>query len=275
MRKAPRRPEGGRRGAAPARTMERSPWTLRGSVALVTGASRGLGRATAIALAEAGADLALTGRALDDLRCVAEEVRTRGVRAETFRADLRDPAAIEAMVDAALAAFGRVDVLVNNAGVAGRERPFLELEAADWDEVLAVDLRAPALCARAVARTMVARRQGRIINVASIGALMPLSRLSAYCAAKGGLVQLTRVMALELARHNIQVNAVCPGYFGTPMNKGFFSTEAGQELIRRSIPMRRLGDPAELAPAIVFLASNASTFMTGSVVTVDGGHTLT
>jgi NAD(P)-dependent dehydrogenase (short-subunit alcohol dehydrogenase family) len=141
--------------------------------------------------------------------------------------------------------------------------------------VLAVDLRAPALCARAVARTMVARRQGRIINVASIGALMPLSRLSAYCAAKGGLVQLTRVMALELARHNVQVNAVCPGYFSTPMNAQFFSTEAGQELIRRSIPMRRLGEPAELAPTIVFLASSASSFMTGSVVTVDGGHTLT
>ena len=248
---------------------------LRGTVALVTGASRGLGLATALALAEAGADIALTGRAPEDLARVAEEAGKHGVRAEVFRADLREPAAIDAMVDAALAAFGRIDVLVNNAGVAGREQPFLELDAADWDEVLAVDLRAPALCARAVARTMVARRQGRIINVASIGAIMPLSQLSAYCAAKGGLVQLTRVMALELARHNIQVNAVCPGYFGTPMNEQFFSTPDGQELIRRSIPMRRLGDPAELAPMIVFLASSASSFMTGSVVTVDGGQTLT
>ncbi len=248
---------------------------LRGTVALVTGASRGLGRATALALAEAGADIALTGRALENLARAAEEARKHGVRAEVFRADLREPEAIDAMVDAALATFGRIDVLVNNAGIAGRERPFLELEAADWDEVLAVDLRAPALCARAVARAMVPRRQGRIINVASIGAIMPLPRLSAYCAAKGGLVELTRVMALELARHNIQVNAVCPGYFGTPMNAEFFSTPAGQELIRRSIPMRRLGDPAELAPTIVFLASGASSFMTGSVVTVDGGQTLT
>ncbi len=248
---------------------------LRGTVALVTGASRGLGRAGALALAEAGADLALTARAVDDLARVADEARKTGVRVETFRADLRDAEAIDAMVAAALGAFDRIDVLVNNAGIAGRERPFLELGAAEWDEVLAVDLRAPALCARAVALSMLPRRRGRIINVASIGALTPLATLSADCASKAGLVQLTRVMALELARHGIQVNAVCPGYFSTPMNTEFFSTPPGQELIRRSIPMRRLGDPAELAPTIVFLASDASSFMTGSVVTVDGGHTLT
>jgi NAD(P)-dependent dehydrogenase (short-subunit alcohol dehydrogenase family) len=248
---------------------------LRGAVALITGASRGLGRATALAFAEAGADLALTGRALEDLTRAAEEATKHGVRAEIFRADLRDAPAIDAMVDAAIEAFGHIDVLVNNAGVAGRERPFLELEAADWDEVLAVDLRAPALCARAVARTMVARGRGRIINVASIAGVKPLSSLSAYCAAKGGLVQLTRVMALELARHNVQVNAVCPGYFSTPMNARFFSETAGQQVIRRSIPMRRLGEPEELVPMIVYLASSASSFMTGSIVTVDGGHTLT
>ena len=248
---------------------------LRGNVALVTGASRGLGRASALALAEAGADVALTGRAVDDLARVAEEARAHGVRAETYRADVRDAAEIERMVETALAAFGHIDVLVNNAGISGREKPFLELDAADWDEVVAVDLRAPALCARAVGRAMAARRRGRIVNVASIGALMPLASLSAYCAAKAGLVQLTRVMALEMARHNIQVNAVCPGYFGTPMNEEFFATAAGQDLIRRAIPMRRLGEPAELAPTIVFLASSAASFMTGSVITVDGGQTLT
>jgi NAD(P)-dependent dehydrogenase (short-subunit alcohol dehydrogenase family) len=248
---------------------------LRGTVALVTGASRGLGRASVLALAAAGADVALTGRAAGDLARVADEARKHGVRAETYRADVRDAAEIEGMVEGALAAFGRIDVLVNNAGISGREVPFLELNAADWDDVIAVDLRAPALCARAVARSMVTRRQGRIVNVASIGALMPLPSLSAYCAAKGGLVQLTRVMALELARHNVRVNAVCPGYFGTPMNEHFFGTPAGQELIRRAIPMRRLGEPAELGPTIVFLASPGASFMTGSVITVDGGQTLT
>ena len=252
-----------------------TPIDLRGTIVLVTGASRGLGRASALALAEAGADLALTARRADGLARVAAEAAKHGVRVETFCADLRDPAAIEAMVAGAEAAFGRLDVLVNNAGISGVEKPFLELGPAEWDEVLGVDLRAPALCARAVARAMVARRRGRIINVASIGALMPITRLAPYCASKAGLVQLTRVMALELARHNVQVNAVCPGYFATPMNEAFFASPPGQELIRRAIPMRRLGDPAELGPTIVFLSSDASSFMTGSVVTVDGGQTLT
>ncbi len=248
---------------------------LRGRVVLVTGASRGLGRAAALALAEAGADLALTARHEGDLAAVAAEAGKHGGRVETIRADLRDPAAVDALVAGAHATFGRIDVLVNNAGVSGAEKPFLELGAAEWDDVLALDLRAPALCARAVARTMVERRQGRIINVASIGALTPLPRLAPYCASKAGLVQLTRVMALELARHNVQVNAVCPGYFATPMNDAFFASPPGQALIQRSIPMRRLGEPAELGPTIVFLASDASSFMTGSVVVVDGGHTLT
>jgi NAD(P)-dependent dehydrogenase (short-subunit alcohol dehydrogenase family) len=122
---------------------------------------------------------------------------------------------------------------------------------------------------------MVERKRGRIINVASIGGLRPISRLAPYCVSKAGLVQLTRVMALELARHNVQVNAVCPGYFHTPMNVAFFASPKGQELIERSIPMRRLGDPVELASTVVFLASEASSFMTGSVVVVDGGQMLT
>jgi NAD(P)-dependent dehydrogenase (short-subunit alcohol dehydrogenase family) len=248
---------------------------LGGTVALVTGASRGLGRAGALALAEAGADLALTARSAADLEGVADEARARGVRAETFRADLRSAAEIDAMVSAAEAAFGRIDVLVNNAGIAGSEKPALELSAAEWDAVLAVDLRAPALCARAVGRGMAARRRGRIVNVASIGAIVPFPRLAPYCASKAGLVQLTRVMALELARHNVQVNVVCPGYFSTPMNEAFFATAAGQEVIQRAIPMRRLGEPAELGPTIVFLASEAASFMTGAVITVDGGQTLT
>jgi 2-deoxy-D-gluconate 3-dehydrogenase len=247
---------------------------LDGTVALVTGASRGLGRAMALALAEAGADLALAGRSRVDLEATAEEATKHGVRAEIFCAEMRDAGEIEALAAAALDAFGRIDVLVNNAGISGAEKPFLDLAAEDWDEVLDVDLRAPALCARAVARAMVQRRRGRIVNVASIGATVPFSRLAPYCASKAGLVQLTRVMALELARHNVQVNALCPGYFATPMNEAFFASPAGLEMIQRSIPMRRLGDPAELGPIIVFLASEASSFMTGSVVVVDGGQTL-
>jgi NAD(P)-dependent dehydrogenase (short-subunit alcohol dehydrogenase family) len=248
---------------------------LQGTVALVTGASRGLGRAAALALAEAGAAVALAGRSRPDLERAADEAAAHGVRTEIVQADLRDPAAAGRMVGEVLERFGRLDVLLNNAGVAGAEKRALDLTAEDWDEVLAVNLRAPALCAQAAARAMVERRRGRIVNVASIGALTPIARLAPYCASKAALVQLTRVMALELARHNVQVNAICPGYFATPMNEAFFATPAGQALIERSIPMRRLGEPTELGPTVVFLASDAASFMTGSVVVVDGGQTLT
>ncbi|MEK7444055.1 MAG: SDR family NAD(P)-dependent oxidoreductase [candidate division NC10 bacterium] len=248
---------------------------LKGTVALVTGASRGLGRAMALALAEAGSDVALAARNEADLERTAADARRHGVRAEIFRADMREPQAIEAMVAAAESAFGRIDVLVNNAGISGAEKRFVDLTAEDWDEVLAVDLRAPALCARAVARGMIERKRGRIVNVASIGGLGPVARLGPYCASKAGLIQLTKVMALELARHNVQVNALCPGYFATPMNETFFASAAGQEVIKRSIPLRRLGDPVELGPTIVYLASEASRFMTGSVLVIDGGQLLT
>ena len=248
---------------------------LSGTVALVTGASRGLGQAMALALAEAGADLALAARSAADLHRTAETAAKHGVRAEVFPVDMRKPEDIRALVDGAVSAFGRIDVLVNNAGISGAEKPCLDLEPGDWDEMLAVNLRGPALCAQAAARVMAARRQGRIINVASLGAFRPIASLAPYCASKAGLVQLTRVMALELARHNVQVNALCPGYFATPMNERFFATPQGQEVIRRSIPMRRLGEPGELGPMVVFLASDASRFMTGSIIVVDGGQALT
>jgi NAD(P)-dependent dehydrogenase (short-subunit alcohol dehydrogenase family) len=247
---------------------------LKGTVALVTGASRGLGRAFALALAEAGADLVLAARSVDDLRLTAEAAAKHGVRAEAFRADMREARDIEALVEGATRAFGRIDVLVNNAGISGAEKPVLDLERREWEDALAVNLLGPALLARAVARGMVERRQGRIINVASIAGLAPVSRLGPYCVSKAALIQLTRVMALELARHNVQVNALCPGYFRTPMNETFFATPKGQAVVQHAIPMQRLGDPKELAPMVVFLASEASSFMTGSVVVVDGGQTL-
>jgi NAD(P)-dependent dehydrogenase (short-subunit alcohol dehydrogenase family) len=248
---------------------------LAGSIALVTGASRGLGRTLALALADAGADLMLTARTVADLRRTAEEAVALGVQADVFPADLGHDAEIDALVAATVRRFGRLDVLVNNAGISGPTTPFVDLPTADWDAVLGLNLRAPALVARAAARQMRAQGGGRIVNVASIGATIPIANLAAYCVSKAGLVQLTRVMALELARHGVRVNAVCPGYFATPMNEEFFASEPGQRIVRSRIPLRRLGDPAELVPAVLLLASPASSFMTGSVVVVDGGHTLT
>jgi 2-deoxy-D-gluconate 3-dehydrogenase len=248
---------------------------LKGTVALVTGASRGLGRAMALALAEAGADLSLAARSVEDLQRTANEARKHGVRAEVFAADVRRREDIEAVVEATIRAWGQIDVLVNNAGISGAEKPFLDLGPDDWEDVLSVDLRGPAFCAQAAARRMVERKRGSIINIASMAGLQPIARLAPYCASKAGLIQLTRVLALELARYNIRVNALCPGYFKTPMNEVFFASPKGRDLIERSIPMRRLGDPTELGPAVVFLASDASSFMTGSVTVIDGGQTLT
>jgi NAD(P)-dependent dehydrogenase (short-subunit alcohol dehydrogenase family) len=247
---------------------------LAGSIALVTGASRGLGRTLALALADAGADLMLTARTVADLRRTAEEAVALGVQADVFPADLGHDAEIDALVAATVRRFGRLDVLVNNAGIL-RDRMLFNMAEDEWDAVRGLNLRAPALVARAAARQMRAQGGGRIVNVASIGATIPIANLAAYCVSKAGLVQLTRVMALELARHGVRVNAVCPGYFATPMNEEFFASEPGQRIVRSRIPLRRLGDPAELVPAVLLLASPASSFMTGSVVVVDGGHTLT
>jgi 2-deoxy-D-gluconate 3-dehydrogenase len=247
---------------------------LKGTAALVTGASRGLGRAMALALAEAGADLALAARGAGDLGQAAAEAARHGGRVEAIPADVRREGDVETLVERTVQAFGRLDVLVNNAGISGEVKPFLDLAPGEWDDVLATNLRAPAFLAQAAARRMVAQGGGRIINVASIAALTPLTRLAPYGASKAGLVQLTRVLALELARHRVWVNVVCPGYFATPMNQEFFASLPGQELIQRAIPMRRVGAPAELGPLVVFLASTASSFMTGSVIVVDGGQTL-
>ena len=244
---------------------------LKGQAVLVTGASRGLGRAIAKTLAQAGADLVLAGRDAGALAETEREVTSLGVRAVTAVADVSREADIDRLIESAAAAFGRLDVLVNNAGISGDPKPFLETTAADWDAVLAVNLRGPALLARAAARRMVAQGGGHIINVASIGALKPLGHLAPYCASKAALVQLTKVMALELARRNVRVNVVCPGYVLTDMNRAFFETDAGRKLVER-IPLRRLGRPEEIGRAVTQLAAETTGFTTGSVVVVDGGH---
>ena len=245
---------------------------LTGRTALVTGGSKGLGLAMARALAVAGADVAIASRTRADLDAAAAELAATRRRILPVPADVADEDSIGAMVRTVLAELGRIDVLVNSAGIEG-QGAVVDMPADHWDRVLDVNLRGPMLCCKHVGPHMIERRKGKVINVASVLATRVSRYLSPYSASKGGLVQLTRSLALEWIRHGIQVNALCPGYFLTPMNEEFFSTDEGRQLVDK-LPIRRLGDPREIEGAAVFLASDASSFVTGATLYVDGGHSL-
>ncbi len=239
-------------------------FALEGRVALVTGASGGLGAHFARVLHAAGARVALGARRVPE---VAD------ARMISVPLDVTDAASIAAALDAVEARFGVCDLLVNNAGIAVT-RPVLDHTDADWDAVLGVDLRGAFVMAREMAKRLVAaKRPGAIVNIASIGGSRVIGGAASYVAAKAGLLHLTRQMAVELARHRIRVNAIAPGYVETDINRDFFATEAGQAMIRR-IPQRRLGTVEDLTGPLLLLASEAGAHMTGSVVTVDGGHSV-
>lgn len=246
-------------------------FSLAGSTALVTGASGALGAHFARVLHAAGANLVLAARRVEALEALAAEL---GPRAKPVPLDVTDAAAVGRAFDVAEAAFDApCDVIVNNAGIAVT-RPVLQQTEADWDNVLDVNLRGCFLVATEGARRLVAaRRGGAIVNIASIGALRILQGVAGYTASKAGLVQLTRQMAVELARHDIRVNALCPGYVETPINRDFFASEAGQAVVRR-VPQRRLGQPGDLSGALLLLASPAGAHMTGAALVVDGGHSV-
>jgi NAD(P)-dependent dehydrogenase (short-subunit alcohol dehydrogenase family) len=245
---------------------------LTGKVAVVTGGSKGLGRTFAGALARAGANVAITSRTQTDLDQVAEELREHGRQVLSVRSDVTDEQSIRALVQQVMERFGQIDILVNNAGVEGTGA-VTEMTAEYWDHVLHVNLRGPMLWCKHVGAHMIRRRRGKVINVASVLASRVARYVGAYAASKAGLVQLTRTLALEWIRHNVQVNALCPGYFLTPMNEEFFATEAGRNLITK-LPIGRLGEAHELEGAVVFLASDATSYITGTTLYVDGGHSL-
>ena len=241
-----------------------------GRLAIVTGSDSGIGKATAVALAEAGYDVGITWHTDEaGAKGTAEEVAALGRRAEVRRLDLTDLPAAADVVDELAEALGGLDVLVNNAAT-GITEPFLELELDSWRQVLDVDLTGPMLLAQRAARRMVAAgRGGRIINVTSVHEHVPLEGSSAYCAAKGGLGLLTKVMALELAEHGILVNAVAPGEISTPMT-GQHDVDPQTE-DRPGIPLGRPGHSREIAAAIVHLASPQASYTTGSSFVIDGG----
>lgn len=249
-----------------------SVFSLAGEVALVTGASSGLGRRFAAVLAANGASVALAGRDQARLAAAVEEIRSDGGRAEIVSFDLADFASISHGFDNAEALLGPVSILVNNAGIPG-PGTVAELSIERWRNILSVDLDAQFLVAQQAARRMAASGGGSIINVSSILGLAASRGDAAYSVAKAGLVQLSAVMALELARQGIRVNTIAPGYVVTGMNAAYFASDDSKAIIDR-IPMGRVGQVDDLDGAILLLASNASRFMTGSVVVVDGGHVL-
>lgn len=244
---------------------------LSGISALVTGASSGLGRHFARTLARSGARVALAARRQEALAEAVAEIEAAGGTAVAIAADVSRSDDVKAMFEKAAAALGPVTVVVNNAGIA-RPAPALELSEADWDAVVDINLRGAWLVAQQAARHMVAADVGgSIINIASILSFQVTGHNAPYVAAKAGLMHLTRALALEWARHGIRVNAIAPGYFATDINRDFWDTPAGQAMIKR-IPQWRLGQPGDLDGALLLLASSASAYMTGSCITVDGGH---
>lgn len=244
---------------------------LNGKVALITGASSGLGQRFAAVLAEGGARVGLVARRVDALEAAAAEIRKQGGTASTARMDVCEVASIESAIVEVEAALGPIDILVNSSG-ASVVKPILEHSEADWDAVLDVNLKGAFFVATHVARRMRANgRGGSIINIESILSFRQIRQLAPYAASKAGLTQLTRSMALEMARDKIRVNGIAPGYFATDMNRALFETELGDALIRR-IPQRRLGEMSDLDGPLLLLASDASRYMTGATIVVDGGH---
>jgi NAD(P)-dependent dehydrogenase (short-subunit alcohol dehydrogenase family) len=247
-------------------------FSLTGKRALVTGATKGIGFEACKVLADAGADIAAVGRDHAGLATVKAEVEKLGRRCTTISADMGTATGpVEAARDA-LAAFGTIDILVNNAGIA-LLGPLLSATLKDWDATMAVNLRAPFLMAREIAPGMIAQKAGKIINISSQAGVIGTEDHGAYCASKGGLNMLTKVMTVEWARHNIQCNTICPTVILTPMGEQVWGTPEKGDPMKAKIPGGRFGRPMEVADAILFLASSASDMICGHDLLIDGGYT--
>ncbi|MBA4790394.1 MAG: glucose 1-dehydrogenase [Pseudomonadota bacterium] len=245
--------------------------SLEGRTALVTGASQGLGAHFAQVLAASGAKVAVAARKRADCEALADRITAAGGTALAVTLDVTDRLSAEAAVDSVVQAFGRLDILVNNAGVTST-KPLLDEEEAVWDRIMDTNLKGAFLMGQSAARAMAGDgKGGAIVNVASILGHRVAGQVAAYATSKAGLVQLTKSMALEWARHKVRANALCPGYVETDINRDFFASEAGSALVKR-IPYRRLGQMTDLDGPLLFLCSDASAYVTGTSVVVDGGH---
>jgi len=248
-------------------------FSLAGRVALVTGASRGIGRAIAVALGAAGAAVACAARSLDQVDVAAAEITAAGGRARALRLDVTRAEQIAVGVEEIEGALGPIDVLVNNAGIT-MEKKTTEMTDEDWDAVLATNLTSMFRCARAVAPGMMRLQRGKIINIGSMYGVIGVPRYAAYCASKAAVDGLTRSLAAEWARHGIQVNCLAPGYMNTDISRAALADEKTRALFLSKVPARRIGEPEEVGALAVYLASPASDFMTGQTVYLDGGQTM-
>jgi NAD(P)-dependent dehydrogenase (short-subunit alcohol dehydrogenase family) len=239
-------------------------------IAVVIGATSGIGKAIALGLADAGADVVPTGRRAKLAKEAANEIEARGRRSLAMAADVSDSGSLQALADATIKKFGKVDILVNAAGRTVR-RPTLEVSDSEWNEIMDTNLTGMLRACRVFGRHMIERRYGRIINIGSLTSVVALYEVAAYGASKAGVAALTKSLAVEWAPHNVCVNAILPGVFRTALNEGLLDgTDRGRELLMRT-PMQRFGQPNEVAGAAVFLASEAASFVTGHLLAVDGG----
>jgi len=241
---------------------------LKGKVALVTGAAQGIGKAVALLLARNGADIIVSDINLEKAEETAREVEGLGQRALAVKTNVAEANDVEKMVQTALERFGRIDILINNAGIT-RDKLLLRMSDEDWDAVLGVNLRGTFLCTRAVIRPMAKQKSGKIVNIASVVGTMGNAGQANYGASKAGVIGFTKTVAREYAPRGINVNAIAPGYIETPMTEAL--PEKAKEELKRMIPMDRLGKPEDVAEAVLFLVSEASTYITGQVLHVNGG----
>jgi gluconate 5-dehydrogenase len=244
---------------------------LQGKVAIVTGSTKGIGRAIAIGYAEEGATVIVCGRSEDLAKNLAEELTQKGKEAIAMKLDVTSHDSINQVVNQVMKQFSRIDILVNNAGISPIWKRAEDTSKEDWEQIIATNLTGAFLCAQAVGKVMIKQKSGKIINMTSVGGEVALPRLVAYCASKAGIISLTQVLAAEWAQHNILVNAIGPSYVETDFTAGLRGNQAIYDDLKNKNLLKRFAQPEEIVGAAIFLASNESNYITGQTIFIDGG----
>lgn len=248
-----------------------SKFNLEGKVAIVTGSGRGLGRAMAVSLAQAGADVVVTARSFDQVKETAQEIEKLGRKCLPVQADVTSSDDVDALIRKALDHFGGIDILINNVGMA-IVKDLMNTSLEEWQKQIDTNLTSAYLCCRAVGKHMLEKGSGKIVNVATVAGVRGKWKMSGYGASKAGVIQLTKTLAIEWARHNVMVNCIIPGIFYTSATKSALDNDEIREVRIRKVPLKRIGEPEDIGPLAVFLSSEASAFITGAIIPIDGGE---